>query len=111
MSVLNQYLEKIPAEQHILVCALHDAILKAAPNLETSLKWGNLTYHAEQNVCAIVAHKQHVNLQLWGGTSLKDPRGLLAGTGKTMRHIKFTADVNADLKYIAGLVKQAAQNA
>ncbi|MGB8855134.1 MAG: DUF1801 domain-containing protein [Burkholderiales bacterium] len=111
MSALNQYLEKIPTEQHELVRMLHLMIVKAVPNLDISLKWGNLTYHAEQNVCAVVAHKQHVNLQLWGGTSLNDPRGLLKGTGKTMRHVELLADAEIDWKYISGLVKQAARAA
>ncbi len=109
MSALNLYLEKIPAGQHAVVRALHDAILKAAPHLAASLKWGNLTFRAEQNVCAIVAHKQHVNLQLWGGTNLQDPRGLLMGTGKTMRHVKLLMDANIDWHYVSGLVKQAAR--
>lgn len=109
MSVLNQYLETIPTEQHALIRTLHTMIIKAVPNLDSSLKWGNLTYHADHNFCAIVAHKHHVNLQLWNGSSLKDPCGLLSGTGKTMRHVKCTTDSDIDLKYLAGLVKQAAQ--
>jgi hypothetical protein len=111
MPALKQYLEKTPAEQHALVQKLDAIISKAVPNLDSSLKWGNLTYHAEKNVCAIVAHKHHVNLQLWGGTELNDPRGLLEGVGKTMRHIKFNSEADVDVKYIAGLVKQAARNA
>lgn len=107
MSVLNQYLEKTPTEQRALVQALDAMIIKAMPNLVASLKWGNLTYHAEKNVCAIAVHKHHVNLQLWGGTSLKDPRGLLEGTGKTMRHIKFTPESKIGTKYIVELVRQA----
>ena len=88
MSVLNQYLETIPTEQHALIRTLHTMIIKAVPNLDS---------------------KHHVNLQLWNGSSLKDPCGLLSGTGKTMRHVKCTTDSDIDLKYLAGLVKQAAQ--
>lgn len=106
MLALNQYLKKIPIEHHALVRALDAAILRAAPNLHSSLKWGNLTYHAEHNVCAIVAHKHYVNLQLWRGAELDDPRGLLEGTGKTMRHIKFLPDADVDWKYISNLIKQ-----
>ncbi len=109
MSVPNEFLEKIPAEQHALVRALDVVISKAAPTLAVSLKWGNLTYHGKKNVCSIVSHKHHVNLQVWGGASLNDPRGLLTGTGKDMRHIKVGSEADVDSKYIAELVKQAAR--
>jgi hypothetical protein len=111
MSTLNQFLEKTPTEQRALVQKLDAIIIKAVPKLAASLKWGNLTYHTEQNVCAIVTHKHHVNLQLWDGANLKDPRGLLEGSGENMRHIKFTSEADIDVKYVSGLVKQAASRA
>lgn len=108
MSVLDEFLEKIPTEQHALVRSLDAVISKAAPMLAVSLKWGNLTYHAKKNVCALISHKHHVNLQVWGGASLKDPAGFLVGTGKDMRHIKVASEADIDPKAIAELVKQAA---
>ncbi len=107
--MLNEFLEKIPAEQHALVRALDAVISKAAPTLTASLKWGNLTYHGKKNVCSLVSHKHHVNLQVWGGASLNDHRGLLTGTGQEMRHIKIVSAADVDPKYIAGLVQQAAR--
>jgi hypothetical protein len=76
MSVLNEFLGTIPAEQNALVRALDAVISKAAPTL---------------------------------AASLNDPRGLLTGTGKDMRHIKVVSQADADLKYVAELVKQAAR--
>ncbi len=75
MSALNEFLEKVPTEQHALIRSLDTVISKAAPKLGASLKWGNLTYHAKTNVCSLVSHRNHVNLQVWGGASLKDPAG------------------------------------
>ena len=109
MSKLDEFLEKIPAEQHALVQTLDTVITKAVPTLAASLKWGNLTYHEKKNVCSLVSHQHHVNLQVWGGTHLHDPRGLLTGTGKDMRHIKFVTEADVDPKYITELVKQAAR--
>lgn len=109
MSALDKFLKKIPAERHALIRTLDVVIAKAAPTLAASLKWGNLTYHGKKNVCSLVSHKHHVNLQVWGGARLKDPRGLLTGTGKDMRHIKLVSAADVDPKYIAELVKQAAR--
>lgn len=109
MSAIKAFLKKIPAEQHALIRSLDAMISKSVPTLTASLKWGNLTYHGENNVCSLVSHKHHVNLQIWGGARLNDPRGLLTGTGKDMRHIKLVSETDVDSKYIADLLKQAAR--
>lgn len=106
MTILADYLATAPAELRPLVRALDAIVRKAAPKLTPSLKWGNLTYHAEKNLIAIVAHRKHVNLQLWNGAALKDPKGLLEGAGKTMRHVKVASTADLDAKYLTGLVKQ-----
>ena len=109
MSALKDFLAKTPAEHHALARALDALIVKAAPGLDTSLKWGNLTYSGNQIVCAIAVHKHHVNLQLWNGASLKDPRGLLIGESKKMRHLKFTTATDIKPKIITDFIKQAAR--
>ena len=109
MSALKEFLGKIPAEHHPLVRALDALIVKAAPGLCASLKWSNLTYNGKKIVCAIAAHKHHVNLQLWNGASLKDPRSLLIGESKKMRHLKFATPAEVKAKIITDFVKQAAR--
>jgi hypothetical protein len=39
-------------------------------------------------ICYIGVLKDHVNLGFHQGTSLRDPYGLIEGTGKRMRHVK-----------------------
>lgn len=109
MSALDEFLKKVPAEQQALVRALDAVISKAAPGLATSLKWGNLTYHGTKNVCSLVSHRNHVNVQIWDGASLEDPSGLLAGTGKEMRHVTIASEADLDAKAIARFVEQAAR--
>jgi hypothetical protein len=41
------------------------------------------------------------------GSSLKDPRGLLEGTGRSVRHIKVRAAADIDRPAFAALLKQA----
>lgn len=108
MPVLDEFLRKIPPEQQSLVKLLDSIISKAIPTLTATLKWGNLTYHnGKKNVCAIVSHKYHINLQIWNGARLNDPRGLLTGTGKNMRHVKIADEDDLDQEYITDLIKQA----
>ncbi len=107
MAALDTFLNQVPVEQRALVRRIDAVVTRAAPGLEASLKWGNLTYHARHNVCAIVSHERHVNLQFWLGARLEDPRSLLTGTGKQMRHLACVPDVPFDGRYVAGLVRQA----
>ncbi len=111
MDVLNRYLATVPLELHEHVRALDALVRKAAPGLVPSLKWGNLTYHHTGNVCALVAHKQYVNLQVWGGATIADPRGLLEGSGKRMRHIKLAPGKAMNHRAVTAIVRAAAASA
>jgi len=41
-----------------------------------------------EHFCYIGAYREHVNLGFYYGAELADPRGLMEGTGKKLRHIK-----------------------
>ena len=49
----------------------------------------------------------HVNVGFFQGTELPDPRSLLEGTGKFMRHVKLRPDVELDSAGLTELVKMA----
>jgi hypothetical protein len=110
MDALDKYLAGTAPEARKLMRALDALIRKAAPGLSSSLKWGNLTYHHASNVCAIVAHKQYINLQVWGGANVADPGGLLIGSGKSMRHIKFAIGKPFNRRAVAAIVRAAARD-
>ena len=49
----------------------------------------------------------HVNVGFFQGASLRDPAGLLEGTGRHMRHVKLTPDVAVDEAALEVLVTAA----
>ncbi len=55
----------------------------------------------------IAPHKQHVNLGFYHGTSVPDPDGLLAGTGKRLRHVKIRSITEASSTPIKKLIAEA----
>ena len=94
--------------------ALRALVEAAAPEATSSLKWGMPFYEiGGATVCALGAHKAHVNLILSGpGSAFPDPKGLLSGEGKTGRHLKLrrleelpVAEVRAWLKSTAALAR------
>ncbi len=111
METLDNCLTTTDSSLHDHVRTLDALIRTAAPDLMPSIKWGNLTYHLDSNVCALVAHTQYVNLQIWVGATIADPNKLLTGTGKQMRHIKLPVDVSYDVRAVTAIVRAAVKAA
>lgn len=63
----------------------------AGPEVEESVKWGRLTFTANQNwhhwLCAVAATKRGVTLMFHKGALLDDPERLLRGEGRYLRHV------------------------
>lgn len=57
--------------------------------------------------CHPVAYENHVNLGFNHGTELIDPEGLLAGTGKLIRHIRINDARTLKKLGVQGLIAQA----
>jgi hypothetical protein len=53
------------------------------------------------------AFKDHVNVGFFRGTELSDPKGLLEGTGKFMRHVKLSPEREVDAAALTTLIKTA----
>ena len=57
--------------------------------------------------CYVNAFTAHVNVGFFLGAELDDPRGLLEGTGKFMRHVKVRAGTPVDEAALAALIELA----
>ncbi|GEM_PF-699328 len=76
---------------------IHSLILEILPDIVHSIdcRDGMMGYGARQygydgwGMAALAAHKNWVSLMFMRGVELEDSKGLLEGTGKKMRHIKF----------------------
>ncbi|MEO0075652.1 MAG: DUF1801 domain-containing protein [candidate division WOR-3 bacterium] len=58
-------------------------------------------------MCYIKPLKDSVNLGFFHGANLKDPKKLLQGTGKLLRHIKFKKKENIDFNALEELLETA----
>jgi hypothetical protein len=87
---VDGFYKKQPPHIRPITDALRALVEEVAPDATSSIKWGMPFYgFGEGMMCAIGAHKSHVNLILSGppGT-FDDPDNRLAGDGKTGRHLK-----------------------
>ena len=89
---IDGFFAKQPAHLRPILEELRTLIEEAAPEAESSIKWGMPFYTLGGSMlCALGGHKAHVNLILSGppGT-YADPDGLLSAETKTGRHLKLT---------------------
>ena len=93
---VDTLLAEIEPPQRKVARGLRELILRTGPELLEKVMYGVPWYRGKDYVCAIAAHSDHTNLEFYRGTSLRDPTGLLEGTGKNLRHVKVyqVADVN-----------------
>ena len=103
----DAYASRLKPPMKEMVKGLRKIILDASKGINENMKWGNLVYECNGLVCAIVNHKSHVNLEFWHGTALKDPKKMLQGTGKRMRHIKLRTPDDIDSKQISTWIKES----
>lgn len=51
--------------------------------------------------------RKHVNVGFYNGAALQDPKALLIGVGKRMRHVKLAPGEALDARALAALIKSA----
>lgn len=54
--------------------------------------------------------KSHVNVGFFTGALLADPKQMLEGTGKRMRHVKIKPDTSIDSRALGNLIEAAYQD-
>ena len=57
--------------------------------------------------CSVNIFKAHVNVGFFNGAALKDPAGLLEGSGKRMRHVKLKPFSDANSSAVDALIGAA----
>ncbi len=97
-----------PAQRSTLE-SLRKLIRTAAPEAIEEIKWSRPCYsNANGMYCYLHSTQSHATLGFANGALLKDPEGLLEGTGKLMRHIKFKEGSALPRSAVTALLKQAA---
>ncbi len=104
----NAWFESLPSKQAPVLRALRKLVLATGKDISEEMKWGRPCYSTAKGLfCYLHVTKNHATLGFHKGGSLKDPKNLLEGTGKAMRHIKVVSmdDINAPA--FRSLLKQA----
>jgi hypothetical protein len=110
---VDGFFARQPAALREILEALRAEIARAAPGAVAAIKWGMPMYTLDGvMMCALGAHKAHVNLILAGppGT-FADPDGLLQGDGKTGKHLPLRALADLPRAAVRAWLETAAKTA
>ena len=103
--------EALIAEQSPEVAALLRAsrafVKKHQPQLSETIKWGGIAWVGQEVVCFAHPLDDRVEFGFFKATRLRDPKGVLSGTGKFVRTVKVRKRVDLRPKELAVLLKQA----
>ena len=103
-------LKKQAPEVRSLAQALRAFVRKQVPGVTESINpWGVPTFDYHGELAYFMVHAAHVTFGFQRGAALKDPRRLLEGTGKSMRHVKIRTLEDLERPGMQELVKAAAR--
>jgi len=88
---------------------LRELVQKELPEAKEEIKWGRPVYSLNNVVCYLAASGDHANLGFYRGIELRDPKGLLEGEGKKLRHIKVYNCEEIRRRWYGTLIRQAAR--
>ncbi len=107
----DEYLKAQSPKNQAIIRALRKFVKRVAPTLSEAVKWGNGCWIGSKGPVAYVySDTQYVQFGFFNGSSLKDPKDLLEGKGKYVRHIKVGSPSAIDEPAFAALLLQAAQS-
>jgi hypothetical protein len=106
---VTEYIQAALPEQLEIMETLRQLIHSTIPETKEEVKWGIPIFIKTMIFTYLRCSKHHVALGFYNIDRINDPNGLLEGTGKTMRHLKFKRVEEVDNQLIAKWLKATAK--
>jgi hypothetical protein len=107
-SAVDAWMKRHPGELGDIAQRWFDVIRGCGPDVRELLHDGHPTACVGDAAFAYVdAFTAHVNVGLFCGSELDDPRSLLEGKGKFMRHVKLRPNSQVDATALVKLIEAA----
>ena len=107
-ATFDEYLKNQSPKNQAIIRALRRFVKRVQPELTEAVKWGNGCWIGHDGPVAYVySDSGYVQFGFYRGSSLHDPKRLLEGAGKYVRHTKVRAPSGIDERAFAALLRQA----
>ena len=104
------WLARLDPKARSEVDRLVDVVVAAEPRVQQAVKWGRLTFTLRDDwhhwLCAVAVTRKGTKLMFHKGSLLRDPGGLLQGTGRYLREVPYVVVEEAP-DALAALVREA----
>jgi hypothetical protein len=112
---IEEFIKTYNPEVQSICLQLRKIALELLPNSEEILYtgWKNFAYGTGESrsendlIIYIAPFKDSVNLGFYRGVNLNDPKNLLKGTGKLMRHVKIKSMTDLPIEDLKHLINEA----
>jgi hypothetical protein len=119
MPELLEFLSAYDAKIATLALAVRPFVLTEVPNASESIYDAynavamgySFTGRLKESFCHVAVYSKHVNLGFNRGADLADPRGLLQGTGKQVRHVTIREATDLNNGAMKTFLRAAVKNA
>lgn len=93
------YINNANDEQKEMMQKIRKIIHSSVEGVEEEFKWSRPVFKKEKDFAYLKSAKNHLTLGFYNREKLEDPKHLLEGSGKMMKHIKLKdiSDVDEDL--------------
>lgn len=106
---IRAFIRQSPGPIRPLLRDLRKLVRETLPEAREEIKWGRPAYSLRRIVCYLAAAENHASLGFYRGVELDDPKGLLEGTGKKLRHVKIVRASDVRKRALRALLKNAAE--
>ena len=104
----DDYLADQSPTNQVVIRALRSFMKRVAPKLSEAVKWGNGCWIGGNGPVAYVySATGYVQFGFFHGAALEDPKGLLEGKGKYVRHTKVHHPSEINERAFTALLRQA----
>jgi hypothetical protein len=107
---VRDWLSRLGLEARSEAARLVDVVVTAEPRVQQAVKWGRLTFTVRDDwhhwLCAVAVTRKGTKLVFHKGALLRDPGGVLKGTGRYLREVPY-AGVENSRDAVAALVREA----
>lgn len=93
---VEDYIDQFDPVFRDIMIRLRELIYEVVPDASEDIKWRVPVFSLHKMICYIAGFKNHVTFAFYDGKMLKDPDGLLLGTGKQMKYLKFKSIEDMD---------------
>ena len=84
-----------------IVEAVRVLVKHSFKSVAEEVKYGGILFSSQVQFCGVFSYKEHVSVEFGSGAKIKDPHGLLEGSGKGRRHLKFMSVQDIENKQLA----------